>query len=57
MMAMQEFPDSAMEAGTTYLRIMVPFLVFALLMMTINSCLRGAGDTGLISDHLNVVAS
>ncbi|MGI6565883.1 MAG: MATE family efflux transporter [Limnochordia bacterium] len=64
MMAMQEFPDSAViEAGTTYLRIMVPFLVFALLMMTINSCLRGAGDTRTpmvitgISNVVNIVGN
>ncbi|NLA57915.1 MAG: oligosaccharide flippase family protein [Firmicutes bacterium] len=39
MMVMQESPDSAViEAGTVYLRITIPFLLFALLMMTVNSC-------------------
>ncbi|NLY29860.1 MAG: MATE family efflux transporter [Firmicutes bacterium] len=64
MMVMQESPDPAViEAGTIYLRITIPFLLFALLMMTINSCLRGAGDTRTpmvitgVSNVINIVGN
>lgn len=63
-MLMQESPDQAViEAGTVYLRITIPFLMFALLMMTVNSCLRGAGDTRTpmvitgISNVINIIGN
>ena len=46
MMVMQETPDiEVVSLGAQYMQITVPFMLFALVMMTINSCLRGAGDT------------
>lgn len=64
MMVLQESPDlSVISAGTDYLQITVPFMLFALLMMTINSCLRGAGDTRTpmvvtgISNVVNIIGN
>ena len=64
MMVLQESPDlSVMNAGTEYMQITIPFMIFALLMMTINSCLRGAGDTRTpmvvtgVSNVVNIVGN
>jgi len=64
MMVLQESPDlQVINAGTEYMQITIPFMICALLMMTINSCLRGAGDTRTpmivtgISNVVNIVGN
>ena len=64
LMVLQESPDlQVINAGTEYMQITIPFMICALLMMTINSCLRGAGDTRTpmivtgISNVVNIVGN
>ena len=64
MMILQESPDmDVINAGAQYMQITIPFMLCALLMMTINSCLRGAGDTRTpmmvtgISNVVNIVGN
>lgn len=64
MMVLQESPDLAViDAGAQYMQITIPFMLCALLMMTINSCLRGAGDTRTpmvvtgISNVVNIIGN
>ena len=64
MMVMQETPDPVvMQLGTDYLQATIPFMLFALVMMTVNSCLRGAGDTRTpmivtgISNVVNIIGN